>query len=154
MVPPNLHSIHAKCVTIIPEDIQIALHYLQWKSCKEENKNSICGAELKQNSIHGAELKQNSIHGAELKQNSVCGAELKQRRQENKMMMDEFSASCLTKKTRSNMMKDEFSASYMKKKIVPLLKSRLIDYYQDEERNAIVDDYPNVHTTLWQSSGE
>ena len=43
------------------------------KSCKEENKNS----------IHGVELKQNSIHGAELKQNSVCGAELKQRRQEN-----------------------------------------------------------------------
>ena len=52
------------------------------KSCKEENRNSIHGAELKQNSIHGVELEQNSIHGAELKQNSIHGAELKQRRQE------------------------------------------------------------------------
>ena len=34
------------------------------------------------------------------------------------------------------------------------LKGRLIDYYQDEEMNAIVDDYPSVHTTLQQSFGE
>ena len=32
------------------------------KSCKVENENSICSAELKQNSIHGAELKQNTIY--------------------------------------------------------------------------------------------
>ena len=62
---------------------------------------------------------QNSIHGAELKQNSVHGAELKQRRQENKMMNDEFYASYLTKKTMSKMTKDEFFASYLKKKPVP-----------------------------------
>ena len=64
------------------------------------------------------------------------------------MMKDEFSASYLTKKTRSKTTKDEFSASYMKKKTVPPKESRLIDYYQDEERNANVDDYPSVHTTL------
>ena len=46
------------------------------------------------------------------------------------------------------MMKDKFSASYMKKKTVPLLKSKFIDYYQDEERNANIDDYPSAHTTL------
>ena len=50
---------------------------------------------------------------------SIHGAELEQRREENKMMKDEFSASYLMKKTRSQMPKDEFSASYMKKKIVP-----------------------------------
>ena len=42
----------------------------------------------------------------------------------------------------------------MKKKTVPPLKSRLIDYYQDEERNANVDDYPSVHMTLQLSFGE
>ena len=101
-VPHNLYAIHAKHVTIILEDIQIALQYLQWKSCKEENKNSICGAELKQYSI--------------------CGAELEQRRQENKMTKDEFSASYLTKKTRSKTTKDEFYVFYLKKKIIPPLK--------------------------------
>ena len=34
------------------------------------------------------------------------------------------------------------------------LRSRLIDYYQDKEGNANVDDYPSVHMTLQQSSGE
>ena len=36
MVIPNIYTIHAKHVTIILEDIQIALQYMQWKSCKEE----------------------------------------------------------------------------------------------------------------------
>ena len=58
------------------------------KSCKEENKNS----------THGAELKLNSICGVKLKQNSICGAELQQRRQENEMTKDEFCASYLTRK--------------------------------------------------------
>ena len=52
------------------------------------------------------------------------------------------------------MMKDEFFASYLKKKNSTPLQSRLINYYQDEERNANVDDYPSVHTTLRQSFGE
>ena len=102
-------------------------------------------------SIHSEKAVRNnksSIHGAELKQNCIHGAELKERRQENKMMKDEFSASYLTKKTRSKKIKDECSSSCMKKKTVPLLKSRLIDYCQDEERNANVDDYPSVHMTL------
>ena len=33
-------------------------------------------------------------------------------------------------------------------------KSRLIDYYQDEERNANVDDYPSVHMTPQETFGE
>ena len=28
IIPPNLYTIHAKCVTIIPEDIQIASQYM------------------------------------------------------------------------------------------------------------------------------
>ena len=50
-------------------------------------------------------------------------------------------------------MKDEFFASYLKKNSTPL-QSRLINYYQDEERNTNVDDYPSVHTTLQQSLGK
>ena len=46
-----------------------------------------------------------------------------------------------------------FSASYMKRRQNPT-KNGLIDYYHDEERNANVDDYLGVHTTLQQSSGE
>ena len=61
------------------------------------------------------------------------------------MMKDEFCASYLTRKTRSKTTKDEFYVFYLKKKMVPSLKSRLIDYYQDEERNANVDDCPIVH---------
>ena len=30
-VPPNLYAVHAKCVTILPEDIQNASQYPQWK---------------------------------------------------------------------------------------------------------------------------
>ena len=163
MVPPNLYAIHAKCVTIILEDIQIASQYLQWKSCKVENVNSICGAELKQNSIHGAELKlnsihgaelkQNSIHGSELKQNSIHGAELKQGGQEYKMIKDEFSASYLTKRRGARWQKMSFLFPIWKRRQYPT-KNRVIDCYQDEERNANVDDYSSVHMTLWQSSGE
>ena len=51
-------------------------------------------------------------------------------------------------------MKDEFFASYLQKKNSTPLKNRLTDYYQDEERNDNVDDYPSVHTTWQQSSGE
>ena len=36
----------------------------------------------------------------------------------------------------------------------PTEKVELIDYHQDEERNDNVDDYPSVHTTLQQSSGD
>ena len=36
----------------------------------------------------------------------------------------------------------------------PTEKNGLIDYHQDEERNANADDYPSVHMTLQQSSGE
>ena len=49
--------------------------------------------------------------------------------------------------------KMNFFASYLKKNSTPL-QSTLINYYQDEERNANVDDYPSVHTILWQSFGE
>ena len=70
------------------------------------------------------------------------------------MMKDDFYTSYLTKKTRSKMIKDEFFASYLKKKNITPLKSRLTNYYRDEERNANVDDYPSVHMALWQSSGE
>ena len=94
------------------------------KSCKEENENS----------IHGAELKQNNICGAELKQYSICGAELEQRRQENKMTKDELCASYLTRKTKSKRTKDEFYVYYLKKKMVSSQQGRSIDYYQDEEK--------------------
>ena len=132
MVPSNLYAIHAKWVTITLKDIQIISQYLQWKSCKVENENSIHGTELKQNSIHGAELKQNSIHGTELKteqytwcraeteQYKWCRAEAKMTR--NKMMKDDIYTSYLTKKTRSKMTKDEFFASYLKKDSTALKK--------------------------------
>ena len=48
VVPFHLYTIHTKCVTITSEDIQVAWQYMQWKSYKDENKNSISGAELKQ----------------------------------------------------------------------------------------------------------
>ena len=41
-------SLHTKSMTILPEDIQIALQYTSWKSCKRNNNSSIHGAELKQ----------------------------------------------------------------------------------------------------------
>ena len=135
------------------------------KAAEEEIKNSIHGAELEKNSIHGAELEQNSIHGAELKQNSihVCRAETeqytlwraeKQRRQENKMTKDEVL--CFLSNKDDKKQDNEriiFCFLYEKEDSTPL-KSRLIDYYQDEERSANVDDYPSVHMTLQQSSGE
>ena len=71
------------------------------------------------------------------------------------MMKDEFYTSCLTQERRSKTMKDEFYTSYLKKKnSTPTEKVELIDYHQDEERNDNVDDYPSVHTTLQQSSGD
>ena len=89
MLPPKLYTIHAKHVTIILENIQIASQYTQWKSCKEENNNS----------IHGAELKQ--------------------RRQENKTMKDEFSASYLTKKTEARRRKMNFLLTIWKRRQYP-----------------------------------
>ena len=46
------------------------------------------------------------------------------------------------------MMKDKFFASYLKRKSRIPLQYRLINYYQDEERDVNVDDYPSVHMTL------
>ena len=79
-----------------------------------------------------------------------CRAETKKTR--NKMMRDEFYTFYLTKKRRSKTMKDEFFASYLKKNSTPL-QSRLINYYQNEERDANVNDYPSIHMILRQSSG-
>ena len=42
--------------------------------------------------------------------------------------------------------------------MVPPPQSRSSDYYQDEERNANIDDCPNVHqyydSHLWNNDGE
>ena len=80
-------------------------------------------------------LKQNSIHGTEQKQNSIHGTELKQRKQEAEQWKMNF-------------------LHPIWKRTVPHWTSRLTNYYQDKERNINVDDYPSVHTTLPQSSGE
>ena len=43
------------------------------------------------------------------------------------------------------MTKDEFYAFYLKKNMVPPQQVESIDYYQDEERNANIDDCPIAH---------
>ena len=85
MVPPNLYVIHAKWVTITLKDIQIISQYLQWKSCKVENENSIHGAGLKQNSIHATGLKTEQDTWCRAKtEYNIDGVELKQRQQETR----------------------------------------------------------------------
>ena len=47
------------------------------------------------------------------------------------------------KKKRQQMM--NFMPSIWKRRIVPPQQGRSIDYYQDEEKNANIDDWPSVH---------